>query len=631
MRTSKRKTLRDTTQTMNKKIALLTLSLIIFGSCSKSGQEADTATQNEPTQRAGSELPISLSLDGTLDSDLPQDEEARAFAFNITSTGPELKMTEESIPSVAIISNANKSIVYYININWSKTAGQNHLYFKDLEVTTDLLGKPINLTTNQRWYIMGYVGGTFSPTTRRVEYSPNGTSLNGSDTQPTVKNIPVAFSWTELEVKHYGQKQLALAKDRIRFKTLGMMMRLTVKNNFSSNVRVKSIKYQSNALTTTSGYYNLNVANLPATTATTLPSWTSNNSTEPSYTLANANGSTLNLDLAPNATSTQSFLVWGMPTSPAPTSAMTHVIANVSRLDGTTEETYPKMSSLYVWGSTNKPKERTRRKISAIVEREKMALEYFAKDYTGHNGFNVTRLATVDRYTGTAWGNIPLFSYTQASRSGALQTGWRVPAYKDARGLYNVDLSNNLANVSALKFGGNRIHTVSGQSVRVNGVANTYTDIYQTGSTIYALRFDGNGKKLYSAWRYNFSESTGATIEAVYLGPNYKGSINDVSQASFWVLHKDDIIKRFYARSYYTAAGEVFRTFAHFWALSDTSITELGASASGQRRWVLGYLDDQGIPYLAHRQHYYPDGSPMISNAHIIPIEAVETTPTWHD
>lgn len=618
---------------MNKKIAVLILGLFVLGSCTKSEQEPASTQQAGQTNTLGHVTPFSLTLEGGLDGDLSHSSEARAFAFEVASEGPKLKMTEESIPSVAIIANTDKSVVYYLNINWRKTAGQNHLYFKDEEITTDLFGQAINLSASNQWYIMGYLGGEFDPVTRQVRYNPNGTSLNANGVEPTVKRVPVVFPWAKLEVKHYGANQLALSgQDRIKFKTLGMMMRLQLTNKFSSPVRVKSIKYQSNALTTTAGYYDLNLTNLPATSnTTTLPLWVGSGSVEPSYTLVDANGGALNVDISANGTSPHSFLVWGMPKTVASgTTPMTHVLADVTRLSGTTEEAYPKMGSLYIWGSTNMPIERSRRKISAQLYREKMALEYFAKNYVGHNGFNVANQAVAQTTTSLAWGGIPLFTYTQASKANALTSDWRVPGYKDARALYNIDLSNNLANIEALKFSGNVIHTVSGQSVRVNGVAKTYTDVYRTGATIYALRFDDDGKRLYSAWRYSFSTATGATIESVYLGPNYKGSIADISQASFWSLHQNDIVKRFYLRSYYVA-DQIYSTFAHFWALTDTSVTELGASASGERRWVMGYKNAQGEYYLTHRQHYYTNGAPMPSTAHIIPIEAVEATPTWHD
>lgn len=610
---------------MKKNIALLMLGFALLGSCSQSAQEQDTAAQAEQSHSNQKAEPINLSLEGTLDTDLPQDEEARAFAFNVGAGGATLKMTEESIPSVAVIANADKSILYYININWSKTSGQNHLYFKDVDISRDIFNRPINLATNQRWYIMGYLGGTFNSATRQVTYNPNGTTLNASGDQPTIKNVPVAFPWTELEVKHYGQRQLALAKERIRFRTLGMMMRLTLKNDFSSNVRIKSIKYESNALTTTSGSYNLNSNNLPTTNTTTLPRWTSSGVVEPSYTLANTSGSALNLTLAPNTTSTQSFLVWGMPVATAPANPMTHVIADVSRLSGNTVETYPKMSSLYVWGSTNMPKERSRRKISAIVEREKMALEYFGKNYVGHNGFNVANAAVAEMTTTADWGSIPLFTYAETSKVNALRAGWRVPAYKDARGLFIPNITGD-----DVKFIGNIVLTLRDFAIRVNGQEANYTDIYKNGPTVYALRFDGNQRKLYSAWKYSYSEATGATIESIYLGPNYKGGINEISQEAFWTKHANDIIKRSYRSSYYIINnGQDSRIgYPNFWALNET-VPNL---TPGARHWGIGSKDANGVAQMSHARHVdRRTRQELPSNSHIIPIEAVEATPTWHD
>lgn len=613
---------------MNKKIEILMLGLFVLGSCSKSEQEPAVSQYEEQANDDEQVKPFSLTLEGDLDSDLVQDDEARAFAFDVKATGPELKMTEESIPSVAIIANANKSIVYYLDINWSKTAGRNHLYFKDIEVARDRFNRVINLAPNQDWYIMGYLGGTFDNATRQVRYNPNGTTLNANGAQPTVKRVPVVFPWTKLDVKYYGTKQLALSgKDRIKFKTLGMMMRLQLTNNFSSTVRVKSIKYQSNALTTTEGYYNLSVANLPlpTSTAAALPAWVSNGMAEPSYTLASATGTALNVDIQAGRQSQYSFLVWGMPVATVPTAPVTHVLADVSRLNGTTVETYPKMSSLYIWGSTNVPKERSRRKISASVRREKTALEYFGKNYAGPRHLNVVNAATAETTTTAAWGSIPLFTYSEASKANALRTGWRVPAYKDARGLFLPNITGD-----DIKFSGSTTLILRDFAIRVNGQESNYTDIYKNGTTVYALRFDGNQRKLYSAWRYSYSEAGGATIESVYLGPNYKGSVDDIAQASFWSLHVNDIIKRSYRSSYYIVNnGQETRSgFPNFWAIHET-VPNLTA---GPRHWAIGSKDANGVPQMTHARHIdRRTREELPSNSHIIPIEAVEAVPTWHD
>lgn len=625
-------------QKMKKRFAsIMFLGLALLGSCSRDAQEPEAIQTSQHNQNA---KPISLVLEGDLDGDLneqgdnlvTENEEARAFAFEVASSGSRLKMTEENIPSVAIIANEAKTRAYYISINWSKTKDTNHLYYKDQELKTDLLGQTIDLDLGNKWYITGYLGGNFNPRNRRITYDPNGTTLQAtSNNAPTVKNVPVFFPWTPLEVKHYGTSyQLALSgENKIRFKTLGMLMRITLRNDFSSSIRVKNLKYQTNALTTTSGYYDLSINNLPSTNITnTLPSWNSDRKAEPTYTLADAQGTALrNLDIAAGATYSSSFLVWAMPNSTRPNRPVTHVMAEVSRLNAASEETLPKMSSLYVWGSTNMPRERSRRRIVARIYREKMSLEYFAKTYVGHDGFNVANQAKESAFaSGT---NIPLYTYTEATKTNAFMAGWRTPRYAEARGLYLVDINNPYI----LDFSGNGRHTTRG-NIRVNGEDQSYTDIYQMGSTIYALRFDGNNRKLYSAWRYTFNRDRGVTIEAVYLGPNYKGNIDDIRQTSFWTLHANDIVRRFYVTSLYSVGlGIEYQETSHivnFWCEADGT---LGESYIPQRRWYVGVTFRGDDPHMSHIQYTYSGGNtPQPSTSHVIPIQSTrERTPTWND
>lgn len=97
----------------------------------------------------------------------------------------------------------------------------------------------------------------------------------------------------------------------------------------------------------------------------------------------------------------------------------------------------------------------------------------------------------------------------------------------------------------------------SEQSIRVNGQAKLYRDTYWNGGpTIYALRFQNTqntDKYQYSAFRYTLEPGgsypyniKGICIEAVYLGPHYKGNLEDVRKSDFWNFHKTDYVSRFY-------------------------------------------------------------------------------------
>lgn len=635
------------------KIIALALSVVFLaGACSKqteprSEQEQKVAAQNIATGVAAQSIVLNLEGEeatyNTLDA-----TGARAVAFEVTGAGPKLKMTEEKIGSVAVIANEGRTTFYYVNIEWSKEKDKNRLYAKDFEIKTDLDGKTLNLDPKQTWYIMGYVGGTYKKDTKTVAYNPNGTGLQaGANGEVIKKAVPVYFPWTKLQIKTFGNYKLALSgTDKIPFKVLGTMMRVTLSNSFGQTVRVKSVRLLTNALRTTSGYYSFNEASLPQFSDTkSLPTYKFDKAIstasanyyssqdEPIYTLQTNAGEATNIDLAAGATS-DSYLIWAMPLA-KPTRPITHLVANVARLKNGVEQNLPKMETLYVWGTNRVFVERSRQLLAATVLRPKMPLEFFAPDYVGHGEMaNVATEEPAFGYTDIAPynHNIPLFSYAQAQRSTLLRGGWRVPRYKDARALYMVDLSDiDNGSHSALAFKGSTERRTVSQDIRVDGTLETYTDIYQMGSSIYALRFynTGNGQKYYSAWRYSYSPSYtaagGALFESVYLGPGFKGTIEDIINFNFWRLHEKDKVSRRYKTSYYVYDGLddgwVPVILSNFWAIHEN----VPGISTGQRVWGLGHEDNL---YMGHRQNYR-NARAVTHFAHIIPLESDGTL--WKD
>lgn len=95
--------------------------------------------------------------------------------------------------------------------------------------------------------------------------------------------------------------------------------------------------------------------------------------------------------------------------------------------------------------------------------------------------------------------------------------------------------------------------TVQNFSYRIGETESTgYKDVFKNGTpTIYALRFDGGtpNRIQYTAWRYVTARGTGQPyIDCVYLGPNFKGTLDDITQDSFWNFHSGDRVRRLYAK-----------------------------------------------------------------------------------
>lgn len=670
------------------KILALSLSLVLLGTaCSKDRDQVTEPSTQTNTQTAGvGARSLRLTLEG-LEATMPEGSaetsQARAMAFEISDAGPKLKMTEEKMESVAVIANADQSVKHYVKIEWSKEAGKNRLYVEDYEVTHTLDNTALQLTAGQDWYIMGYVGGTYDHATKRVSFNPNGEPLKaGANGQVIKKAVPVVFPWTKLTVKtQNGKDYAATAIDQVQFKALGTILRVTLKNSFGQDIRLKGLRLLSNALRSGSGYYDLSSSKLPALTETALPKFTFHeqlNTTpnsyfrsinQPTYAVQNNDGSA-NVDVTNGATSA-SFLIWAMPDASAPQRPVTHVLANISRLKDGVEQNEPKMETLYVWGTNRVFAERSRQLIRANAIRHKMSLEYFAKNYLGlgteenitvsassmSNAQRAERQSTDIELQG--YTNIPRFGYTDVTGRFAITNNWSIPLYREARGLFMVDLgdvTNGSDKALSIAPTTSQVRRTITQEVMVNGEAKTYTDTYIMGSTIYALRFDnaGDGRKLYSAWRYSYNEAPNraALIEAVYLGPNFKGTIDDIIPRGFWETHRADLIERRYVSSYYayvdarsSAVDQTIKfmetlpdgskrplTAVNFWVRHEDGIPNLvrtgtnNNSRADLRVWAIGH---EPTKYMGHRQIMDGSGFVLEHYLHVIGLQPKNTL--WKD
>ncbi len=515
---------------------LFAVVLLAVSACKK-----DNGNTPAPQPQGGGEVYFTAEASG--------ESAYRSFAFELGKDGPELKMKESPVKSVIIISDGNNH--YYFDLTWNKTQGKNHLYVKGTEVLKELTGKQVSITEGKDWYIMGCLGGNYS--NYQVHYQPNKTLQVITEGESIEKDLPMYFSWTKLSITTKdGKTLLKVAEGKsIDFRPLGMLMRLQLNNKNSYTTKVKSILFQSNVLSTGKGYIDLSSYGLPPIPPTGLKSdlsWKENSEKDTPYTFVGEDGTTiLEPTIEAGKTFGKNFLIWAMPQEND--NPMTHLLANAVRMENGQEMTYPKMKTLYIWGSTNQPKEGTRRILKAQILRPKMALEYFAPNYVGTSSISSSPLSTTHDYTGAG-----LYDYgTISATDFLLGTVYMVPEVVDAMGLFIP--TPNGEDFKKLDNDPNEVE----ETIRINGVSNRYRDLYQTVSenVIYALRLDGVGtdRAQYSAWKYTLlppvysgSEDKAAhvKIECVYLGVNYKGQFPNIVGEDFWNLHQSDIVSRTY-------------------------------------------------------------------------------------
>lgn len=586
-------------------------ALVLVG-CS-SHKDLDSSAPNQE----GRETAVSFELSAEMPESLT-DSEARAMAYDVTNSGAKLNMSEEAMSSVVVIANAAKTNVYYASVTWEKVPNKNTLRYRGKMTNLDS-GQELKLSASETWYMMGYVGGEYAHATKQVKYAPNDQALQAvSIGGNIVKKVPVFFPWTELTSKRHADGSVSLQAFDVKFRSLGMLMRIELKNEAAYSVRYKNIYVNSNALKTGAGYFDLSVAGLPATTASTPTAWTMSG-TEPKYSfLDETGGGSLDVVLPSGDTYAKNFLLWAMPEPTQPTYPRTHLLANAVRLSvAGIEQSEPRMNSVYVWGSASKiTSTKQRYLLKTRLVRDKLALEYFAKNYV-NTSFNVATTTPYSTYNGTS-----LFTYETASQPGFLTSGWHVPSYNEAMAMF-------MPYGSELTFGGGRVSDLS-RDVTINGVTQTFYDAYAmppSSNVIYGLRLDDKGgRKQYSAWRYTYDKTSGIKVECVFLGPNFKGDDFDIRQPEFWQLHVNDIIQRSYPVSVSRVIDPRMPSTSvygsPFWAIGQPA-----GETGRQFHWFFGTpLDDQGTFGMTFFRHVVTGTNvPARAITSVLPLENTGT------
>lgn len=501
---------------------------------------------------------------------------------------------------------------YYCKLTWKKTAGKNHFSVK-VENLKDINGKAVNLSKGS-WRICGYMtynnaNITTTASAKTVKYEPNKTFTTGIGTaDKVIKDIPLYFSWVNLKVETSGTGTAAVVTDaaalakhsnQIKVKPMGSLVRVSLTNKSGFKMRVKSIRVETNGFVSGTGLAGwqtgagVKPSIVPVQDAYTSTAGTNGGKEETTYTLGN-------IDIDAGATYGKSFVLWVMPVDLRENGGAkyTKVFAEAVRLDGTTEKKFPEMKNLYgYWSTTNNLEKSKRYHMGVTLYRPKTALEYLSPNYVNQNrnGFGT-----------------PAFWGTRNQASSISISGYRQLAAYDAWTIFGKIPPATDHKSGDIKFGGQTaLKTASNLSYKVGEtITSGYTDTFKNGAqVIYALRFDDGATKRsqYTAWKY--VKGNPGSFQCVYLGPNFKGTFDDIANDDFWSLHRDEIVSRSYAKSttYYQGSRPEYEQgnllVSHMKpGQTNSNILLVDKEGSGIL-WEIMQVNDRSAPYpLTQRQ-----------------------------
>lgn len=527
-------------------------------------QAGDTTDGADVSVVDGPVTPVNLDLEADLEAEIQEldlddtDGGMRNLKYGFKNVadksvvGWDGVLEQKDLYSLCVIApttGMTDANTYYCKLTWKRTAGKNHFSVK-VENLKDINGKAVNLSKGS-WRICGYMtynnaNITTTASAKTVKYEPNKTFTTGiGAADKVVKDIPLYFSWVNLKVETSGTGTAAVVTDaaalakhsnQIKVKPMGSLVRVSLTNKSGFKMRVKSIRVETNGFVSGTGLagWQTGAGVKPSIVAVqdayTSTAGTNGGKEETTYTLGN-------IDIDAGATYGKSFVLWVMPVDLRENGGAkyTKVFAEAVRLDGTTQKKFPEMKNLYgYWSTTNNLEKSKRYHMGVTLYRPKTALEYISNGYRTNSGFSITGA----RYY---------------SRADVVNLDTSVPGYRVLRGIDFRTLFGRTREGAVQFKSDGKITNVTNSEYRFGETkSGGYNDVFKNGeSTIYALRFDGGSPNRiqYSAWRYVTSKDTGQPyIDCVHLGPNFKGTIDDIAQDSFWAFHADDRVRRLYAK-----------------------------------------------------------------------------------
>ena len=217
----------------------ITFCTLIFASCADKDVSETNATNND-----GPGVKVSMAMEGEMQSDAVVHPTSRAIGYEVKDDNgfPTAKglydgvgasahelATGTKVPVVLIFKSDNASQpVTKVKTMWTYTQG-GKLTLKSSETFDMKSGTDLSQGT---WYVCGILGGELDNANSNVkfdgfvgDYTP---TTSGSKTTFGAE-IPYIFGWRKLETNQ--AKKTIKAKDPVRFKQFGSIVRLKVTNN----------------------------------------------------------------------------------------------------------------------------------------------------------------------------------------------------------------------------------------------------------------------------------------------------------------------------------------------------------------------------------------------------------------
>ena len=223
---------------------------LIFASCADKDVSETNATNND-----GPGVKVSMAMEGEMQSDAVVRPTSRAIGYEVKDDNgfPTAKglydgvgasahelATGTKVPVILIFKSDNASQpVTKVKTQWTYTQG-GKLTLEPSETFEMKSGTNLSQGT---WYVCGILGGELDNTNSNVkfdgfvgDYTP---TTSGSKTTFGAE-IPYIFGWRKLETNQ--AKKTIKAKDPVRFKQFGSIVRLKVTNNTGFSFKYNGVR-----------------------------------------------------------------------------------------------------------------------------------------------------------------------------------------------------------------------------------------------------------------------------------------------------------------------------------------------------------------------------------------------------
>lgn len=545
--------------------------LLIGLSCTKEVIEPNSVGSELAEQTSSSFVGLEQEVDlvAELDRHIEEvelDAEAdtpRSLKYKVKTDAGKLKselilpLDEKPLYSLAVIApktGMTASNYYFCKLTWEKKRGANYFFVKKINVTTPQ-GQAITLDPKKQWRICGILSYTQANVfDRNVNFNPNQSfaqAISANSNEKVVKDIPLYFDWTDLKLK--GQDASATngaSPAKIKIKPLGTLLRVSLTNRAGFTMRIKSMTVVSNGLVAGQGYLGwisgVGPHSVPLTSA-----YFARNGLQRAEEYKETFNLGSGVDIPAGATYPKSFLLWAYPKELRPNGVgtkYTKVMVSAVRLDGGVEKKFPAMNHLYgYWSTTNNLQAGKRHHVPVTLYRPKLALEYLSEGYLRNNN--------------TFSNETDYYPYAGEVKSVA---GYTMLDVKSVRAIMNLEQDIKFARSTA-----DINKTMNAGDLKIGSTVSTvpYKEIYRNGDpSIFALRYDdgASNRQHYSVYQYEEGKPTGH-IRAFYLGPNFKGTLDDIladapGVGNYFSQYADDVIVRSYNKTEsHTQASPVLR------------------------------------------------------------------------